>query len=73
MARPERFRRGVTTACFTRVGTVQHVYDMLIRFTKNGAKAAVFAFKSALGNGSILDDFFLPLLMSAITSVSVAV
>ena len=58
--------------CFRRAGTVQHVYDMLIRFTKNGAKAAVFALKSEIGNGSILDDFVLPLLMSAITSLSVA-
>ena len=60
------------TACFRRAGTVQHVYDMLIRFTKNGSKAAVFAFKSAIGNGLILDDVVLPLLMSAITSLSVA-
>ena len=51
---------------------MQHVYDMLIRFTKNGAKAEVFAFKSEIGNGSILDDFVLPLLMSTITSLSVA-
>ena len=45
------------------------VCHMLIRFTKNGAKAAVFALKS---DGSILDDFVLPLLMSAVTSLSVA-
>ena len=51
---------------------MEHVYDMFIKLTKNGAKAAVFAFNSAVGNGSILDDFVLPLLMSVIMSLSVA-
>ena len=62
-----RGKTGTDVSGFRRAETVQHVYDLLIRFTKNGSKAAVFAFKSALGNGSILDDFVLPLLMSAIT------
>ena len=43
---------------------MEHVYDMFIKLTKNGAKAAVFAFNSAVGNGSILDDFVLPVIMS---------
>ena len=55
-----------------RTGTVEHVYDMFIKLTKNGAKAAVFSFNSAVGNGSILNDFVLPLLMSVVMSLSVA-
>ena len=62
MARPERFRRGVTTACFRRAGTVQHVYDMLIKFTKNGAIhgcancQSLLCLKSAVGIQAVYNE-----------------
>ena len=56
--------------CFKRAGTVQSLYDRLIRSTKIGAKTDAFAFKRAVGNGSNFDDFVFPFRMSVVTSSS---
>ena len=56
--------------CFKRAGTMQALYDRLIESTKIGAKTDAFAFKRAVGIGSIFDDFVFPFRMSVVTSSS---
>ena len=41
-------------------------------FLRIGAKIEVFAFRIAMGSGSIMDDFILPFSISVVTSSSEA-
>ena len=56
--------------CFKHTGTVQSLYDRLIRSTKIGARRDACAFKRAVGIGLIFDDFVFPFRVSVVTPSS---